>query len=152
MRKIIYTFFTILLISASFYLYLIYSPDRENILVRVGDLTITKDELQREISYRNLDEKYLDKEALLQEMVERKLLLNKAYKLELEKSREIIREHENSLISKVRNMFLIYTSEDTNILQSDILNYYNLYKEQFLKPRKRYFATLFFRKMKDKEN
>jgi peptidyl-prolyl cis-trans isomerase C len=153
MKKIAFFGIFLSLIAVFIYFYFEYKNINKNIIVKVGDLVITKNEFEQELKYRTQNYVLqIDKKALLDEMIQRKLVLNQAYKLKLDKDPKIQREFENLLVSKLKNRYLIYTNEDVNISESEIRNFYEKHKSDFLIPEKDYFAILFFRKNQKDEN
>lgn len=125
-----------------------YYIDRD-VIAKVGSIKIYKDELLQELKYRGINS--IDdsgKEIVLNQLIDRKLFLNKAYELSLEDDPKIIRNFENMLIGSVKKRYIHNEIENIKITDEDIKEYYEKNKDEFFIPQKREFAILFFKKHK----
>ena len=142
--KIVLILFVLLILMG--YGYWRYEHNKE-VIARVGQFEISKSEFEKEMHYRG--GKYiadLDKKALLDEMILKKLLLNKAYEDDLPKEETIQREYNLLLMGKIRERYLDAERKKIVISKSDLENFYNEHKEKYRIPKRREFAILFFKK------
>jgi hypothetical protein len=141
-------YFISFLFIISFLAYVIWDYTHKDVLVKVGNFEVTKQELLEAIEekkkYQNSSS--INQKKILTELVKRKALLNEAKRLNLTEEPDIKRKIENLLISKVKNKNLVFTNKDLNISEKEIKNYYEENQENFKTPERNYFAILFFRK------
>lgn len=126
-------------------LYLKYQADKY-VVARVGEFTITQSEFLQEMHYRGgafINE--LDKDALLDEMITKKLLLNKAHAMGYHDSAEMKREYEHLLMGKVRKTFIEAAREGITVTKADVQVHYEKHREDYRIPQKDRFAILFFK-------
>lgn len=124
-----------------------YYYNNRDVIATVGSLKIRKMEFQQEMSYRGgVEINELNKKALLNEMIEQKLLLNQAYALGLDKSPDFKRECEFLLMGKVRKRFIENPIEDIKLDKKDFIAYYSKHKQEYKTVEKKRFAILFYSK------
>jgi hypothetical protein len=134
----------VLLLSAYFYWQ--YEHNKE-VIAKVGQFEITKNEFEREMHYRGGDNlSALNKKALLEEMISKKLLLNQAYELGLPQERVIQREYNHLLIGKIRERYIEKERKKITISDRELEAFYQEHQEKYRIPNKRQFAILFFKK------
>lgn len=137
----------IIILVCLFLLTALYYYSQKDVIATVGSYKIKEDAFKQEMSYRGgLSISELNKKVLLDEMIEKKLLLNKAYELGLDKNPDIQREYEYLLMGKVRQLYIEEPYSEIDITKADYMNYYNQHKESFKKAEQRRFAILFFSK------
>lgn len=135
-----------LLLPLVAYLYWQYEHNKE-VIAKVGQFEITKQEFKKEMNYRGGDNlSMLNKEVLLDEMILKKLLLNKAQADDLPSEASIQREYNLLLMGKIRERYIETERKKIVISKSDLENYYKENKEKYRIPTKREFAILFFKK------
>ena len=128
------------------YFYLQYEHNKE-VIAKVGQFEITKSAFEKEMHYRGGDDlSALDKKALLEEMIAKKLLLNQAYEIGLPQDESIQREYEHLLMGKVRERYIEKERKKITLSKQEIEEFYNTNKERYRVPNKRQFAILFFKK------
>lgn len=119
----------------------------KDVIARVGDFTITQSEFLQEMYYRGgafVHE--LDKQALLDEMIAKKLRLNKAYELGYHERADIKREYEYLLMGKVRHTFIDKERESISVDEEAMKRYYQEHRDDYHIPQKDRLAILFFKK------
>jgi hypothetical protein len=128
------------------YFYWQYEHNKE-VIAKVGQFEISKSEFKKEMHYRGGNHlSSLNKKALLDEMILKKLLLNKAYADELPNSVSIQREYNLLLMGKVRERYLEEERKKIVISETDLENFYKENNDQYRIPKRREFAILFFKK------
>ena len=123
-----------------------HSGNKE-IIARVGDIEIDRVEFLNEMKLRGgrfVQE--LDKQALLDEMVERKLLLSKAAELEYSEDLQVKRQYENILIARVRRELLDKRLAALSINDAEVRQHYDSNLKAFGTPGKDRLAILFVAK------
>jgi parvulin-like peptidyl-prolyl isomerase len=135
-----------LILTVLVYLYWQYEHNKE-VIAKVGQFEISKSEFKKEMRYRGGDNlSMLNKKALLEEMILKKLLLNKAQADDLPNEASIQREYNLLLMGKIRERYLETERKKIVISKSDLENYYKENKEKYRIPTKCEFAILFFKK------
>lgn len=145
-KKYIYLLLGLVLINLGVWGYKYYQHKKE-VIATVGDLEITKSEFEKELHYKG--QKFIDKvdkKALLEDMISKKLFLNKAKSIALEKEAKIKREYQYMLIGEIRKRFIEAKCKEINITKKDIKEYYQQHKEKYKLPLKRKFAIVFAQK------
>jgi hypothetical protein len=128
------------------YLYWQYEHNKE-VIAKVGKFEISKSEFVKEMRYRGGEHlANLDKKALLDEMILKKLLLNKAYADELQNEASIQREYNLLLMGKIRERYMEAERKKIVISEIDLKSHYKQNRENYRIPKKREFAILFFKK------
>jgi hypothetical protein len=126
-----------------------YEQQNKDVVAYVGTLKITKSDLVSDMNFMGGKQAHLiNKQKFLEQMISEKLLLNKAYALNLEQTEEFKRECEAILKAKVRKAFIEDEFNKIKLEDKDFMDYYKKHKEDFVKPQKRQFAILFFKKHK----
>lgn len=124
-----------------------YYERNKDVLAWVGDLPITKSSFSKEMQYRGGQAIHrLDKQVLLDEMIVKKLLLNKAYKLGYHERADVLRDYEHLLIGKVRKDYIEKKRGYIAVNEDELKNYYMENQIDFRIPQKDRFAILFFKK------
>lgn len=133
------------------YAYWQYLHNKE-VIASIGQFEITKTEFEREIIYRGGEHpQQVNKKQLLDEMITKRLLLNKAYALELPETESIQREYFHLLIAKVREEYIQKERQKIRLSEEEMKDFYQVNKEKYSIAIKRQFAILFFKKrLKDK--
>jgi hypothetical protein len=120
-----------------------------NVIAKVGDLKIYKSEFLQEMKYRSgihLDK--INSKVLLSEIIEKKLLLNKAYDLNLDENFRLKREFEYILMGEVRKRYIEEARKNIKIEPKDVIDYYSQNKALYLKPTRYKLAIIFYKKEK----
>jgi len=144
-KRLIFLFFLLLGLFATWYYY-----DNKNVIATVGSFKIREPEFKKEMLYRGgISINDLNKKQLLDEMIEKKLLLNKAYALGLDKDPKIQREYEYLLMGQVRKLFIEEPRSKIKIDEKVFKEYYTQNKEKYKKAEKKRFAILFFSKKRN---
>ncbi len=145
-KRYSYILFSIILMGIASYLYIQYEHQKE-VIATVGQFEITKQEFEAEMRYRGgISVSQVDKQSLLSEMIEKKLLLNKAYAIGLDKMSSIQREYEYMLIGHIKKEFIEEKRKKITISKGDLEDYYKSTLESYSVPLKRKIAILFFKK------
>lgn len=117
--------------------------DRE-VIARVGDIVIDRDEFLHEMKLRGGRFVHqLDKQALLDEMIDRKLLLGKAAELKYSEDPTMKRQYENILIAKVQREHLDKQKASLSVTDAELKQYYESHLKDFEIPGKDRLAILF---------
>ncbi|MBN2783116.1 MAG: peptidyl-prolyl cis-trans isomerase [Campylobacterales bacterium] len=125
----------------------------KDVVATVEDIKILKAEFEKEMSYYRISDytNFENKKKLLDEMIDRKLILSKAYDLELDKNPDIQRAFENILIGEIKKRYIEDEIAKISIEKKDIEEYYQNHKEDFATEQKKEFAILFYKKHKIKD-
>lgn len=124
-----------------------YHERNKDVIAWVGDFSITKANFVKEMQYRGGESiQGLDKQALLDEMIAKKLILNKAYELGYHKRPDVQREFEHLLMGKVRSEFLAKKRSTLMVNEEDVKSYYKEHQDDYLIPQRDRFAVLFIKK------
>ncbi|MFK5975763.1 MAG: peptidyl-prolyl cis-trans isomerase [Sulfurovum sp.] len=145
-KKILYILLGLIIIGLGVWGYSYYQHQKE-VLIKVGELEITKAEFEQELRYKG--KKFIDrvdKKALLEDMITKKLFLNKAKSIGLEEESKMKREYDYMLIGKIRKRFIEAKRKEIKISKADVEAYYQQHKESYKLPFKRKFAIVFAQK------
>lgn len=127
-----------------------YHERNKDVIAWVGNFPITQAEFLKEMHYRGgAYVQELDKQALLDEMIAKKLLLNKAYELDYDERVDVQREYDYLLMGKVRKEFIEKQREKISITEADIKQHYGTHRDDYQVPQKDRLAILFFKKRGD---
>ncbi len=151
-QKYRYLLFGLLALGVALYSYFYYQHQKE-IIATIGDFEITKSEFIAQMHYRggsNISQ--LNKKALLNEMIERKLFLNKAKSIKLEDDINIQRAYNSMIIGEIRRQFIEAKRKKIIITDEELNSYYEAHKSEYKLPLKRKIAILFFKKRAKIEN
>jgi len=136
----------VVVIGLMVYAYVRYEHNK-NIIAKIGQFEISKKEFAKELAYRSGNyAEVADKQLLLEEMIVKKLFLNKAYSMELPSRESIQREYNQILMAKVREEHIEKARKAIEISDDDVKKSYEVNKELYKIPNKRQFAILFFKK------
>lgn len=118
-----------------------------NIIARIGSATITQEEFIEEAKYRGayLAQEF-DKQALLDVMIEEKLMLNKALDLGYQDSQDIQKQYQALLIRKARKELLGKPLETLSVTESELTEHYTKYTDDFIISGQDRLAILFLKK------
>lgn len=144
-----YTFLLLIfiIVLAIVYSYRYYVD--KDVIAYVGEYKIKKSEFEQVMKEKGGRHIHLiDKEKLLEELIEKRLLLNKAYQMEFDKDPQILRKIEELLRSQVKKEYIEKANKQIDVSAREINNYYDQNKEEFLIPSKSLFAILFYKKNK----
>ena len=126
-----------------------YYYNNYNVIAKVGDLKIYKSEFLQEMKYRSgIHLNKINGEILLTEIIEKKLLLNKAYDLNLDENPRLKREFEYILMGEVRKRYIEKARKNIKITPKDVIDYYTQNKALYLKPTRYKLAIIFYKKEK----
>lgn len=122
----------------------------KDVIAWVGDFPITQAAFKKEMHYRGgAYLKELDKQALLDEMIQKKLMLNKAHEMGYPDREDVQREYEYLLMGKVRKHFVEAEREKISVTEADIRQHYEQNRDEYKLPQKDRLAILFFKKRGD---
>jgi hypothetical protein len=124
-----------------------YYQHQKEVIATIGGLEITKTEFEQELRYKG--KKFIDrvdKKSLLEEMISKKLFLNKAKSLALKEDAKIQRAYEYILIGEIRKRFIEAKRKEIKITKAEVKAYYQKYKESYKLPLKRKLAIVFAEK------
>ena len=122
----------------------------KDVIAWVGDFPITQAAFEKEMHYRGgAYLRDLDKQALLDEMIQKKLMLNKAHELGYPDREDVQREYEYLLMGKVRKQFIEAEREKITVTDADIEQHYQQHRDDYKLPQKDRLAILFFKKRGD---
>ncbi|QTA80017.1 Putative peptidylprolyl isomerase [Desulfonema limicola] len=150
--KPLYFIIIIIVITAAIFtaLSLLRKPPKDQdsrdpeLIARVGPNEIRIKQFKQEIEYRKNRGK-IDKQALLEEMIEYETLLVKALEAGLDKDPEIVRAYRNSLVGKYKSLNLTPMIENIKISDIEIEKYYNAHRETYTRPEKARLAVLYMK-------
>jgi hypothetical protein len=127
--------------------------ENRDLIAEVGIYKIRTAEFVKEMNYRKGDYTNLEnKQKLLDELIEKKLLLNKASKLDLLNDPDIQRKIEYLLMGHIKSTFLENQLSKININPDECKVYYEKNKESFAISAQREFAILFYKKGKKEDS
>ena len=119
----------------------------KDVIAWVGEFSITQAEFVKEMHYRGgVFVNELDKQALLDEMIAKKLVLNKAYEMGYHKRADVRREYEYLLMGKVNREFVEKKREMLTLDKLAVNKHYGQHRDDYRIPQKDQFAILFFKK------
>ena len=119
----------------------------KEVVAWIGNIPIEQSEFLKEMHYRGgVFAHELDKQVLLDEMIIKKLMLNKAYELGYHEHPDTQRDYEHLLVGRVRKTFLEGDRAAVNITDDDIERYYLKHQLDYQIPQKDRFAIVFFKK------
>lgn len=119
------------------------AADARPVAARVGTEVILVSEVEQEIAWRVQRGAHVpSKEALLNDMVERKLLVQKALAAGLEKNQDVQRSWENLLIGRYKEVHLGSDSRDAAVTSEEITERYEANPARFQRGGKARLAIL----------
>lgn len=114
------------------------------VVARVGAGRITIREFVQEMERRGgAHVRELDKGVLLDEMIEREALFQRAVRSGLDRDRDVVRGWENLLIGKLRERALEPQLRDLSVSEEEAREHYAQHLEQFTTPAKRKLAVVY---------
>lgn len=145
-KKYRYLLLGLLALGVISYSYFYYQHQKE-VIATIGDFEITKSEFITQMNYRGgSDISQLNKKALLNEMIEKKLFLNKAKSIKLEDELNIQRAYTSMLIGEIHRRFIEVQRKKITITDEELKSYYKAHKSDYKLSLKRKIAILFFKK------
>ena len=116
------------------------------VLAKVGSHEIRVEDFKREVEWRRKNHRPLpDKEALLEEMITRELLLQKARAAGLENDPDILRSHESLLASKIQERELTPRLEALKADPDQVRALYQKDLSKYTRPAKAHLAMIYIK-------
>ena len=116
----------------------------EPIVAKVGGRVITAKRFSQAMVRRGgRNPASVDRDALLEEMVERETMLLQATERDLHEDRDVIRSYQNLLIGKLRSRELEPRLQETAVSEEEVKRHYDGNLAEFTKPAKARVAMLF---------
>lgn len=121
-------------------------PPAANVLAKVGLREITIDDFNREVNWRTRNHRPLpEKEVLLEEMISRELLVQKARAAGLENDPDLRRSFEGLLVSKIQERDLTPRLEGVKAAPEDVRSLYEKNLAQYTRPPKAHLAFIYIK-------
>lgn len=121
-------------------------PDHDlekDVVAIVGPRKITTDQFMEESKRRSTRPEKLDKQTLLDEMIDYEAILVKAMEAGLDKDPELIRMYRNMLVGRYKQQYLTPQIESASISDEDIRNHYDNHLPQYTQPSRIRLAILY---------
>ncbi|MCP4344461.1 MAG: hypothetical protein GY795_02920 [Desulfobacterales bacterium] len=112
------------------------------LIAKVGPNEIKVEQFIQEMEYRS-KRGQIDRQALLEEMIEYETLLVKAVEAGLDKDPEVIRAYRNLLVGKFKSRNLTPLIEKVNISDTDVKTCYDAHRDDYTRPAKARLAILY---------
>ncbi|MEO5332989.1 MAG: peptidyl-prolyl cis-trans isomerase [Magnetococcus sp. YQC-5] len=113
------------------------------IVARVGPRVITFERFEQEMVRRGTQSGNLDKKKVLEELVEREMLLVQALEQGVDSDPEVIKNYHNLLIGSLKKKLLTPQLDSVIASDAEISTYYNAHIEEYTHPPTVHFALLF---------
>ncbi len=114
------------------------------LIAKVGPREIRVEDFQQEVRRRGgAHPEQIDKNALLDEMIEDEALMAKAIETGLDKDPEIMRAYRNMLISAFKKRYLLPRIKEGEVTDAEVQTYYKTHPDEFTRPAKVRLALLY---------